>query len=218
MIILKKHFPTINKNIDLILKNKLNNGAYLSFQPIHEFCMGEIEKIITLHKETKYDSQQKYLLTDMGILTKELEHLKVRIENTNLELYLADLNKIDLIKNNQELKLKIEKKFQEIIQFSEKIKNYSGLAITKSLFSHFYFYVKDYKKALKYNKESYDINSSIKDYKGIEKSLRYRINFIDQAIQENSTISDLKNTLEKTEQELDLLKTQNPGLWTIKSE
>lgn len=216
--LLKKHFPSIKKNIDLILNKETKDGYFYSYQPIHEFCMGEIDKIITQHKETNYDSEQKYLLTDMGILTKELEHLKVRIENTTLEIYLGDLRKIDTIKNDVDLKDKIQKRFQDSIQFSNRIKNISGLAITQSLFSHFYFYEKKFEKALKYNKESYNNNVLIKDYKGVEKSLNYRINFIKTAALEDSTNLDLKNSLEKTEEELNLLEAHNPDLWLIKPE
>jgi hypothetical protein len=214
--IIKKYLP-ISNEIESILESKFENGAYLEFQPIHDYCMNEINDILLKHKNTDYDPNEKYLLTDMSILTKELEHLKTRIQNISLELYVRDLNEYKNIQNDVVLNDKIERIFKDSIKFSKKLNNISGIAITESLFSHFYLYNNQFIEALKHNKASYDNNVSIKDYKGIEKSLKYRINILEEA-KTNSDSIELNKDLEKSKQELKLFNEHNPDLWNDRSQ
>jgi hypothetical protein len=153
----------------------------------------------------------------MSILTKELEHLKTRIQNISLELYVRDLNEYKNIKNDEVLNSKIERIFKDSIKFSKKLNNISGIAITESLFSHFYLYNNKFIEALKHNKDSYDNNVSIKDYKGIEKSLKYRIDILEIALNKSYS-ENLKKDLEKSQQELELFRKHNPDLWNDRSQ
>ena len=124
----------------------------------------------------------------------------------------------EAIKNDSYLRENMERKFKECIEFSIKINNISGAAITESLLAHFYFYTDQYKLALDYNKKSYDKNVLIKDYKGIDKSLRFRIKFLEEAKQSDINKDDLEKSLQKSREELKLLWEHNPGLYSERGE
>ncbi len=199
----------IQKEIDDILFGKTDEGYFISHKSIHEYCNQEINLIIQEHKNSNFNQDQKYIQTDMEILTKELEHIKIRIDNTHFELYVRDLPNYGNIKNDTYLKSDMESKFKTSIQLSKKLKNLTGLAITENLFSYYYYYFKQFEKALKHNEESFKRNQEIKDYSGMINSHESKIMILNEFLKMNER-DDLTKKVKITSDELEIFKSHNP--------
>ena len=175
---------------------------------MYQYCLDELNKILaSIQQGSNSNIKDEYHITDVMILKKELEHLKIKIINISLELYVLELGTSTYIQENDTLHTTIENTFKDTIESAYQIGYDTGIAISENIFSHFYFYQNEFEKALLHIDKSIQVNEETYDSLGYKITLEVKENILTEFLKFKDE-STIRKNLETVRKELDGLKNE----------